>query len=65
MCDVAITKTKLRVGLKGQPPILEGELSEPVKADDCMWNIADDVMEVRQGGQGRGGQGREGEGRGG
>ncbi|KAG2438033.1 hypothetical protein HXX76_005647 [Chlamydomonas incerta] len=46
MCDVAITKTKLRVGLKGQPPILDGELTEPVKADDCMWNIADDVMEL-------------------
>ncbi|KAG2450658.1 hypothetical protein HYH02_004498 [Chlamydomonas schloesseri] len=47
MCDVSITKTRLRVGLKGgAAPILEGDLSEPVKADDCMWNIADDVMEV-------------------
>jgi hypothetical protein len=29
------------VGLKGQPPILEGELPFDVKPDDSMWNLAD------------------------
>ncbi|GLI68525.1 hypothetical protein VaNZ11_012915 [Volvox africanus] len=46
MLDVVITKTRFKVGLKGQPPILEGEFSEPVKADDCMWNVVDNVVEV-------------------
>jgi hypothetical protein len=46
MCDVTITKTKLKVGLKGHPAILEGELSEPVKADDCLWNISDNTIEI-------------------
>jgi hypothetical protein len=39
--DVRITKTALRVGLKGQPPILDGALAEPVRPDDCLWNVAD------------------------
>ena len=30
-----------QVGLKGQPPILEGELPHDVKPDDCMWNLSD------------------------
>jgi hypothetical protein len=30
-----------QVGLKGQPPILEGELPFDVKPDDSMWNLAD------------------------
>ncbi|GIL61051.1 hypothetical protein Vafri_15464 [Volvox africanus] len=46
MLDVVITKTRFKMGLKGQPPILEGEFSEPVKADDCMWNVVDNVVEV-------------------
>ena len=29
------------MGLKGQPPILEGELPFDVKPDDSMWNLAD------------------------
>eukprot|EP00873_Tetraselmis_striata_P034693 jgi/Tetstr1/454957/TSEL_041818.t1 len=46
MCDVFISKTKLRVGLKGQAPVLEGELSEPVKTDDCLWNCDGVLIEV-------------------
>jgi hypothetical protein len=46
MCDVTITKSKLKVGLKGQPPILEGELSEAIKPDDSLWNIADNTVEL-------------------
>ncbi len=29
------------MGLKGQPPILEGDLPHDVKPDDCMWNLSD------------------------
>lgn len=38
-CD--IKKNHLKVGLKGQPPILEGEFYKPVKVDDCFWSIED------------------------
>lgn len=39
VCD--IKKNHLKVGLKGQPPIIDGELSKPVKVDDCFWSIED------------------------
>ncbi|KAL8232120.1 hypothetical protein R6Q57_001898 [Mikania cordata] len=34
-----IKKNHLKVGLKGQPPILEGELYKAVKVDDSFWSI--------------------------
>ncbi|KAF9671110.1 hypothetical protein SADUNF_Sadunf12G0013500 [Salix dunnii] len=39
VCD--IKKNHLKVGLKGLPPIIEGELYKPVKVDDCYWSIED------------------------
>uniref|UniRef100_A0ACD5ZQT5 Uncharacterized protein n=1 Tax=Avena sativa TaxID=4498 RepID=A0ACD5ZQT5_AVESA len=36
-----IKKDHLKVGLKGQPPIIDGELHKPVKVDDCFWSIED------------------------
>ncbi|XP_044464029.1 protein BOBBER 1-like [Mangifera indica] len=36
-----IKKNHLKVGLKGQPPIIDGELSQNVKPDDCYWSIED------------------------
>ncbi|XP_042477238.1 protein BOBBER 1-like [Macadamia integrifolia] len=36
-----IKKNHLKVGLKGQPPIIEGDLYQPVKVDDCFWSIED------------------------
>ncbi|XP_062148242.1 protein BOBBER 1-like [Alnus glutinosa] len=36
-----IKKNHLKVGLKGQPPIIEGELFRSVKPDDCYWSIED------------------------
>jgi hypothetical protein len=39
VCD--IKKDRLKVGLKGQPPIIDGELYKPVKVDDCFWSIED------------------------
>ncbi|PWA34958.1 HSP20-like chaperones superfamily protein [Artemisia annua] len=38
-CD--IKKNHLKVGLKGQPPILEGDFYKPVKVDDCFWSLED------------------------
>ncbi|EFJ32158.1 hypothetical protein SELMODRAFT_85440, partial [Selaginella moellendorffii] len=37
VCD--IKKNHLKAGLKGQPPILEGDLYASVKVDDCFWSI--------------------------
>ncbi|RCV20960.1 hypothetical protein SEVIR_4G099700v4 [Setaria viridis] len=39
VCD--IKKNHLKVGLKGQPLIIDGELYKPVKVDDCFWSIED------------------------
>ncbi|KAG6655939.1 hypothetical protein CIPAW_05G251200, partial [Carya illinoinensis] len=39
VCD--IKKNHLKVGLKGQPPIIDGELYQPIKPDDCYWSIED------------------------
>ncbi|TKY55963.1 BOBBER 1 [Spatholobus suberectus] len=36
-----IKKNHLKVGLKGQPPIIDGELYGSVKPDDCYWSIED------------------------
>ncbi|KAG5229572.1 protein BOBBER [Salix suchowensis] len=39
VCD--IKKNHLKVGIKGQPPIIEGEPYKPIKVDDCYWSIED------------------------
>ncbi|CAD6193011.1 unnamed protein product [Caenorhabditis auriculariae] len=36
---VKIEKTRLTVGLKGQPPIVDGKLHAPVKVENCNWVI--------------------------
>ncbi|XP_021729092.1 protein BOBBER 1-like [Chenopodium quinoa] len=36
-----IKKNHLKVGLKGQPPIIDGDLYKPVKPDDCFWSLED------------------------
>lgn len=41
MVNCKITKTHLVVGVKGQTPIIDGDLSEEVKASDSMWSIQD------------------------
>ncbi|KAK7856676.1 protein bobber 1, partial [Quercus suber] len=42
LCD--IKTNSLKVGLKGQPPIIDGELFKPVKVDDCIWSLEDKEM---------------------
>ncbi len=39
--QVSISKTKLKVGLKGADPVLDGELFASVMPEDCYWNISD------------------------
>ncbi|KAH7297038.1 hypothetical protein KP509_26G050300 [Ceratopteris richardii] len=39
VCD--IKKKHLIAGLKGQPPVLQGELYAPVITDDCFWSLED------------------------
>lgn len=36
-----IKKNSIKAGLKGKHLILNGELSKPVKVDDCFWSIED------------------------
>ncbi|KAK9121947.1 hypothetical protein Syun_019564 [Stephania yunnanensis] len=36
-----IKKNHLKVGLKGQAPIIDGELFQSVKVDDCFWSLED------------------------
>ncbi|KAJ6826083.1 protein BOBBER 1-like isoform X1 [Iris pallida] len=36
-----VKKNHLKVGLKGQPPIIDGELYQSVRVDDCFWSIED------------------------
>ena len=42
--DVRITATSLRVGMKGQDPVINGHLHDKVKADDCTWTLVDNKM---------------------
>ncbi|KAG7534067.1 HSP20-like chaperone [Arabidopsis thaliana x Arabidopsis arenosa] len=39
-----IKRNRLKVGLKGQDPIIDGELYRSVRPDDCYWNIEDQKM---------------------
>ncbi|XP_057507996.1 protein BOBBER 2-like [Actinidia eriantha] len=36
-----IKKNHLKVGLKGQPPIIDGEMFQSVKVEDCFWSLED------------------------
>jgi hypothetical protein len=39
--QVSITKKHLRCGVKGQPPIIDGELPHEVKLEESTWVIED------------------------
>ena len=39
--DVVIKKGKIKVAIKGEEPLLAGELHKNVKPDDCTWTLED------------------------
>ncbi len=41
MLDIEISNKKLRVGLKGRPPLIDGELHKRVIVDDSFWTLED------------------------
>jgi hypothetical protein len=40
--DVKILPTKLKVGVKGQELIIDGELHKKIKVDDSLWTLESD-----------------------
>ncbi|XP_053211045.1 nuclear migration protein nudC-like [Panonychus citri] len=38
-CLVKFEKKHLTVGLKGQPPIIDGDLFAPIKIEECFWTL--------------------------
>lgn len=40
--DVKILSNKLRVGVKGQTPMIDGEWSKKIKPDDSIWTLESD-----------------------
>ncbi|KAG5680429.1 hypothetical protein PVAND_009937 [Polypedilum vanderplanki] len=43
---VAITKKTLKVGLKNQPPVIDGELNAEIKIEDSLWTIDKNTIVV-------------------
>ncbi|KAI4110108.1 MAG: hypothetical protein L6R37_000001 [Teloschistes peruensis] len=37
--EVVMTKTKLKVGVKGQEPVIDGELTHPILVDESTWTL--------------------------
>jgi len=37
--DVKITKSQLKVGVKGQPPIIDGDLPKTIHVDESTWTL--------------------------
>lgn len=46
MLQVLIEKSKLRVGVKGAPAVLDGDLYGAVKPDDSFWNSDGTALEI-------------------
>jgi hypothetical protein len=37
--DIDIKKKALKVGVKGKAPLIDGELHQAVKIDNCFWTV--------------------------
>ncbi|KAL9091816.1 MAG: hypothetical protein Q9159_001188 [Coniocarpon cinnabarinum] len=37
--DVVLTKTKLKVAIRGQTPLIEGDLTKPIHVDESTWTL--------------------------
>lgn len=44
--DIKMTKTHLKVGLKNQEPLINGELQRSIKLEDSTWSIEDKKLIV-------------------
>eukprot|EP00298_Acanthocystis_sp_HF-20_P006882 c16617_g1_i1.p1 GENE.c16617_g1_i1~~c16617_g1_i1.p1 ORF type:complete len:177 (+),score=88.13 c16617_g1_i1:22-552(+) len=44
--NVEFFNNRLKVGLKGQTPIIDGEVFAALKVEDCTWTIADDNLAI-------------------
>ena len=45
-CDVQILRKSLKVGIRGQEPILNGKLSEAIKEEDCTWAMDGNNIDI-------------------
>jgi len=45
-CSVVIEKTRLKVGVKGSEPILDGQLFNEISKDDSSWTIGEDCCRL-------------------
>mmetsp|Transcript_33231 Transcript_33231/g.86099 ORF Transcript_33231/g.86099 Transcript_33231/m.86099 type:complete len:209 (-) Transcript_33231:142-768(-) len=45
-CVVEMGVSKCKVGLKGEPPIIEGLWKDKIRPDECMWNLVDNKLIV-------------------
>ena len=46
-CSLSLMTMIMQVGLRGEAePILKGELTQPVKAEDCLWSLDNDTIEI-------------------
>ena len=43
--QVEISKTKIKVQVKGSEALIEGEFHAAVKVDDCTWSLGDEEGE--------------------
>lgn len=43
---VSISRKALKVGLKNQPPVIDGKLNAEIKTDDSLWTIDKNVVVI-------------------
>jgi hypothetical protein len=41
MLAIDIKKKGLKVGVKGKEPLIDGELHQAVKTDNCFWTVGE------------------------
>ncbi|KKK16957.1 hypothetical protein P175DRAFT_0532237 [Aspergillus ochraceoroseus IBT 24754] len=37
--EVVLTKTKIKIAIKGQEPLIDGDFPHPVRLDECSWTL--------------------------
>jgi len=44
---VTVTTGNVKIGVKGNPPYLDHDLSAPVKTDECYWTLEDGQLAIQ------------------